>query len=154
MERAWIKTCVKVQFTPSFLIQAEQPQRTSQQGEFLLFIKQIYVAIFSRSEGKKKKLNLNSFLSLVQQSSVLVTSVQTELPVANVSLFISGTVKTVRFQLSTNSFSDVPNIKSLKWCLYFLNRAFGTWVLLPICRVFWVHSVGFYCIGSLKTKCV
>ena len=50
-------------------------------------------------------------LSIFQQTSVLAKSALLELPVADVRLLISETVETEWFQQSTNSFSDVPNIK-------------------------------------------
>lgn len=53
-------------------------------------------------------------LSIFQQTSVLAKSALLELPVADVRLLISETVETEWFQQSTNSFSDVPNIKRPK----------------------------------------
>lgn len=113
MERPWIKTCVKVQFTPSFLTQAEQPQWTTLKREFVFLWSKLMQTFFH----PVKKCFYP--LSLFQQSSVLAKSALLEVPVANVRLLISGTVETVWFQQSTNSFSNVPNIETVEWCLLY-----------------------------------
>lgn len=41
MERAWIKTCVKVQFPPLLLTQAEQPWWTALQNEFVFLLSKL-----------------------------------------------------------------------------------------------------------------
>lgn len=110
MERLWIKTCVKVQFRPSFLTQAEQPQRTALKREFVFWWSKLMQTFFRPVEKKKKIWLFSSF------SSVLATSGLMELPVANAGLLISGIVETVWLKQSTKAVSDVPNIKTLDWC--------------------------------------
>lgn len=52
MERAWIKTCVKVQFPPSLLTQAEQPWWTALQNEFVFLLSKL-IQTFLHSKKKK-----------------------------------------------------------------------------------------------------
>lgn len=77
MERAWIKTCVKVQFPPLLLTQAEQPWWTALQNEFVFLLSKL-IQTFLHPK-KKKKLGL---FPLFQHCSVLATSVRPQLPVA------------------------------------------------------------------------
>lgn len=52
IERAWIKTCVKVQFPPSLLTQAEQPWWTALQNEFVFLLSKL-IQTFLRPKKKK-----------------------------------------------------------------------------------------------------
>lgn len=139
MERPWIKTCVKVQFTPSFLTQAVQPRRTALKREFVFWWSKLMQTFFH----PVKKLGLfptsskahcwPHLLCWSYQWLMLGCWFQELLRQCgfNSQQIASQMFQTLRHWSDALLFSNAPHNITLEPLGYF-------WRVVPVSRVFWV----------------